>query len=43
MEWKLWLDFWPEDVRLAVEVRHPDFYQEPHANELDELFTLSCF
>ncbi|GHO84726.1 DUF72 domain-containing protein [Dictyobacter formicarum] len=32
-----WLDFWPEEVRLAVEVRHPDFYQEPHVGTLDEL------
>jgi uncharacterized protein YecE (DUF72 family) len=32
-----WLDFWPAELRLAVEVRHPDFYQEPHASELDTL------
>ena len=22
------LDYWPTDVRLAIEVRHPDFYKE---------------
>ncbi len=31
------LDFWPADVRLAVEVRHPDFYTEQHATTLDTL------
>ena len=31
------LDFWPEDVRLAVEVRHPKFFVEPHSAELDTL------
>ena len=31
------LDYWPTEVRLAVEVRHPDFYQEPQASILDEL------
>nr|BBH88263.1 hypothetical protein KTC_30140 [Thermosporothrix sp. COM3] len=29
------LERWPEDVRLAVEVRHPTFFQEPQ--ELDAL------
>ncbi|GCE24541.1 hypothetical protein KDA_00250 [Dictyobacter alpinus] len=32
-----WLDFWPAEVRLAVEVRHPDFYKEPHIGALNEL------
>lgn len=31
------LDFWPTDVRLAVEVRHPDFYTEQHASTLNTL------
>ncbi|GER92198.1 hypothetical protein KDW_63600 [Dictyobacter vulcani] len=31
------LDYWPTEVQLAVEVRHPDFYQEPQASILDEL------
>lgn len=31
------LDFWPKDVRLAVEVRHPRFFVEPHASELHTL------
>jgi uncharacterized protein YecE (DUF72 family) len=31
------LDFWPADLRLAVEVRHPEFYQEPHATTLNGL------
>jgi uncharacterized protein YecE (DUF72 family) len=31
------LAFWPTDVRLAVEVRHPDFYTEPHASTLNSL------
>ncbi len=31
------LDFWPTDLRLAVEVRHPDFFQEPHASTLNAL------
>lgn len=32
-----WLTFWPTDVRLAVEVRHPDFYTPQHATTLDTL------
>ncbi len=28
---------WPGDVRLAVEVRHPLFFQEPHASQLNRL------
>lgn len=33
------LAFWPTDVRLAVEVRHPDFYTEPHASTLNSLLS----
>jgi uncharacterized protein YecE (DUF72 family) len=31
------LDFWPRELRLAVEVRHPNFYKEPHSTELNTL------
>ncbi|HVB23035.1 MAG TPA: DUF72 domain-containing protein [Ktedonobacteraceae bacterium] len=31
------LNYWPTDMRLAVEVRHSDFYTERHALELNEL------
>ena len=31
------LAFWPADVQLAVEVRHPDFFKEPHTATLDAL------
>src|SRR6266567_5004298 len=31
------LQFWPGDVRLAVEVRHPEFYTEQHASTLNNL------
>jgi uncharacterized protein YecE (DUF72 family) len=31
------LAFWPTDVRLAVEVRHPDFYKEPYSSTLNTL------
>lgn len=31
------LDFWPADVRLAVEVRHADFYTETMLASLDDL------
>ncbi len=31
------LDFWPSDVRLAVEVRHADFYTETMLASLDDL------
>ncbi len=31
------LTFWPSDVRLAVEVRHPDFYTEQHTLALNSL------
>jgi uncharacterized protein YecE (DUF72 family) len=33
----VFLDFWPADLRLAVEVRHPDFYKEPHAARLNSV------
>jgi uncharacterized protein YecE (DUF72 family) len=31
------LNFWPTDVSLAVEVRHPDFYKDRHALLLNTL------
>ena len=31
------LTFWPTDVQLAVEVRHPDFFKEPHTATLNAL------
>lgn len=31
------LDFWPSDLRLAVEVRHPAFYAEGQAEPLNAL------
>ena len=31
------LDFWPADLRLAVEVRHPDFYTDRQAAALHAL------
>ncbi len=31
------LNYWPTDVRLAVEVRHSDFYKERHALALNNL------
>lgn len=33
------LGFWPNDVRLAVEVRHPDFFVEEHAAALNTLLS----
>jgi uncharacterized protein YecE (DUF72 family) len=33
------LDFWPTDLRLAVEVRHPDFFEEAHAVTLNNLLS----
>jgi uncharacterized protein YecE (DUF72 family) len=33
------LDFWPTDVRLAVEVRHPDFYTEQQGAALNTLLS----
>lgn len=32
-----WLNFWPAEVRLAVEVRHPAFFEKEHAASLDAL------
>lgn len=31
------LSFWPSDLRLAVEVRHPAFFTEPQYSELNTL------
>jgi uncharacterized protein YecE (DUF72 family) len=31
------LDFWPPDLRLAVEVRHADYYARPHEQDLNIL------
>jgi uncharacterized protein YecE (DUF72 family) len=31
------LDFWPRELRLAVEVRHPKFFMEPYSTELNTL------
>jgi uncharacterized protein YecE (DUF72 family) len=31
------LDYWPADLRLAVEVRNPDFYKLSHTHKLNEL------
>jgi uncharacterized protein YecE (DUF72 family) len=33
------LDFWPSDVRLAVEVRHPTFFHAPHSQTLNTLLS----
>lgn len=33
------LDYWPADLRLAVEVRHPDFYKEQNASVLNSLLS----
>jgi uncharacterized protein YecE (DUF72 family) len=33
------LDFWPADFQLAVEVRHPKFYEEEQATILDNLLS----
>lgn len=32
-----WLSFWPGDVRLAVEVRHPAFFEQDQAATLNAL------
>ncbi len=34
-----YLDFWPPDLRLAVEVRHPGFFTEQHAAPLNTLLS----
>ncbi len=36
-ELRVFLEHWPADHRLAVEVRHPAFYSEPHASRLNAL------
>ncbi|HEY4384786.1 MAG TPA: DUF72 domain-containing protein [Ktedonobacteraceae bacterium] len=34
---RAFLAFWPSSLRLAVEVRHPDFFREAQSEELDRL------
>jgi uncharacterized protein YecE (DUF72 family) len=34
-----WLASWPKEYRLAVEVRHDDWYSEPHESALMELLS----
>jgi uncharacterized protein YecE (DUF72 family) len=34
---RAFLDFWPAGLRLAVEVRHADFFKEEHEKTLNEL------
>ncbi len=34
---RAFLNFWPTDMRLAVEVRHPDFVEVEHAEMLNAL------
>jgi len=34
---KAFLAVWPRDVRLAVEVRHPDWFDSPHHEALNQL------
>ncbi|MBO0779209.1 MAG: DUF72 domain-containing protein [Ktedonobacteraceae bacterium] len=36
-ELRVFLQHWPADVRLAVEVRHPGFFEEPYESELQAL------
>lgn len=36
---RLFLEAWPPDCRLAVEVRHPDWYDAAHAGELNSLLS----
>jgi uncharacterized protein YecE (DUF72 family) len=33
------LNFWPQDLRLAVEVRHPGYYAGPYEQDLNALLT----
>jgi uncharacterized protein YecE (DUF72 family) len=33
------LDSWPNDLRLAVEIRHADFFQAPHEDTLNNLLS----
>jgi len=34
---KMFLEVWPQEVRLAVEVRHPDWFDDPHNAALNQL------
>lgn len=36
---RAFLSRWPDDVHLAVEVRHLDWFESPHDDELDELLS----
>ena len=36
---KAFLSVWPRDVRLAVEVRHLDWFDSPHEESLDQLLS----
>lgn len=36
---KAFLDAWPRDVRLGVEVRHLDWFEDPHNQTLNELLS----
>lgn len=36
---RLFIEAWPSDCRLAVEVRHLDWFDAPHTEALDELLT----
>ena len=38
-ELEAFLNFWPSDVRLAVEVRHPAFFEVEHAAMLNTLLS----
>ena len=38
-ELEAFLSAWASDVRLAVEVRHLDWFESPHDEELDQLLT----
>ncbi len=33
------LTFWPTDIQLAVEVRHPDFFKEPYSTTFNALLS----
>lgn len=32
-----WLSFWPDDTRVAIEVRHPAFFEKEHGSALNTL------
>ena len=36
-ELQAFLSVWPQDVRLAVEVRHLDWFDAPHSDDLNQL------